>query len=363
MADSIRIGRVYGISVELHWTFILLLLFSLIIPIFFIFLLLVFVSVFLHELCHSVTALKNGRKVNKIVLTPLGGASILDDINLDPKLEFRISIVGPISNLLLAGVSGILVVFTPLGAATLWMQYFFLINILLGVSNILPIFPMDGGRIFRSYLERTRNKFDATMITANISKGLLGLMVVGTIAFVIIGTSYSLAYRESVLLWIMLIAFILYGGTQAEVEAEVLRKETAGLTVKGALRKGFIYTAPDRSLSSLYDKIKDAREHIVITRMGDDFFIAELSRARKMRNASIVKDVSVPAPTVSENANVVDALSKMESINSGVAIVLKAQRPVGIVTRQHLQAYASLHVIAIRERKLKKQQPKQESPF
>ncbi len=356
MADSIRLGSVFGISVELHWTIVLLFLFSLIIPALFFFFLLVFLSVFLHELSHSLTALRNGVRVRKILLNPIGGASILDDINLDPRIEFKISIVGPLSNIVIAGLAGMLVTFTPIGPVTQTVQLLFEINLLLGVGNILPIFPLDGGRIFRSYLQETRSKFDATMMTARMSKALLLLIVLGTLAFVLLETSYSPEYREFVFLWDLFIVIVLYGGTRAEEQMAVIRKETAGLTIKDAIRRKFIFTEPGRMLSDLYTEIKDAKDHIAITRMGNDFYFAAINRARRTRGAVLVRDVAVGVPTFTEKTNLVDALATIEGNDAPLGVVLKGNKPVGVVTAAHLESIISLHMLAQREKQLRRKE-------
>ncbi len=77
--QSLGIGKIFGIEIELHWTFLLLLLFTLLISTFvFILIVLLFVCVLIHELAHSITSLRNGIKVKKIILLPIGGASIIE---------------------------------------------------------------------------------------------------------------------------------------------------------------------------------------------------------------------------------------------------------------------------------------------
>ena len=143
---SVRIGRIAGIDIELHWLFILLILFFIYLsPLLGFIWILLFVCVLIHELSHSITALRNGIKVSRIILMPIGGASIINDIGINPEAELNISVAGPLMSFVLGGIFGILVIFTPPGIITYIVQYLFLINILLGVFNILPAFPMDGG--------------------------------------------------------------------------------------------------------------------------------------------------------------------------------------------------------------------------
>ena len=108
MADfSPHIGRIFGIDVELHWSFILLLVVILFLSLYyFIIWALLFVFVLLHELVHSVTSRRNGVNVKKIILYPFGGGSVIDFENVTPEVEFRISIVGPLASLLIAALLG-----------------------------------------------------------------------------------------------------------------------------------------------------------------------------------------------------------------------------------------------------------------
>ena len=93
---SPNIGSIYGIPIELHWTFIVMMLLALAISVnLFIIFVLLFVCVFLHELAHSVTAIRNNISVKKIILYPLGGGSMIDMDEVPPKLEFMIAIALP----------------------------------------------------------------------------------------------------------------------------------------------------------------------------------------------------------------------------------------------------------------------------
>src|SRR5271170_3744124 len=109
---SPKIGSIGGIDIQLHWTFIMLLIFILFLSFYlFVIWVLLFVCVLIHELVHSITSKRNGIKVKKIVLYPLGGGSIIDFEKVSPEIEFRISIVGPIASLLIAMIVGILTIY------------------------------------------------------------------------------------------------------------------------------------------------------------------------------------------------------------------------------------------------------------
>jgi Zn-dependent protease len=351
MAGDVSIGRMFGIDISLHWTFILLILFVLFISLYLsLLIILLFVCVLLHELAHSITSLRNGIKVKKIMLLPIGGASIIDTVNIDPKVEFNIAIVGPIMSLFLGGISGIAVLFSPPGMITQILQFLFEINILLGVFNLLPVFPMDGGRVFRSYLQKRHNFFDATMLTIKASEYIMVLIVLGTIGFAAFATSYSFSYREFMVVWDLIIVMFLYGGVQAERENAIIKRDTKGLYVGEAKSRSFVFVRADRKISYLYKLMKKYGEHLMITKIGSEFAIVDIFKKEKMKNAVYVKDVARVIPKISSSTGVADALSKMESTESGIMAVVSRGKLTGIVTSAQLQAFITLHLASRYER-------------
>lgn len=173
--------------------------------------LLVFVCVLGHEFAHSLQAKKLGIDVPEITLYPIGGIASMHHIPRDPKQEFLITIVGPLFNFLLT-----LILFPPfylwLGPANLfspsldtWPRTFanvFWINPVLGLFNLIPAFPMDGGRIFRSILARFMRYSLATRISVYfgyffaILFFLLGIFWKNGMLALIAGFIYLSASRE-----------------------------------------------------------------------------------------------------------------------------------------------------------------------
>ncbi len=155
-----------------------------------------FVSVLLHELAHSIVALKYGLNVREIVLYIFGGVSVIEDqevVYKDFHKEFKIAAVGPLTSFVIAGILTSLwvLIFVTLGfpdkthnvsaiLAAGILQYGVLVNIVLGGINLTPAFPLDGGRILGSALLKSNNDYDkstkiATRIGIAISYGLMGL--------------------------------------------------------------------------------------------------------------------------------------------------------------------------------------------
>jgi len=183
---SIKIGTVFGIPIRIHWSFFVLLLAVVMvdgwywIPV-------LFGSVFLHELGHSLVAKRFGIRVLDITFWPLGGMARMSHIPESPRIEGLVAIAGPLVNFVITGlaVGGIMFgylifpgfsAFEGPGLAVLSAAW---INLLLGAFNLLPAFPMDGGRLLRSWLARRRDWVSATEGAVKIGRLVALGMVVG----------------------------------------------------------------------------------------------------------------------------------------------------------------------------------------
>jgi stage IV sporulation protein FB len=164
MRGSIKLFNIFGISIKIHVTFLFLLIF------FFsggvkwtVLMVGVFFFVTLHEVCHSLMARHYGIDVKEITLLPIGGVASMSSMPEKPSQEFFISIVGPLFNLAIVvifyspmkSLLGSDILFhRPLSAATwpLTFAYLYWVNLMLAVFNLIPAFPMDGGRVLRAIL-------------------------------------------------------------------------------------------------------------------------------------------------------------------------------------------------------------------
>jgi Zn-dependent protease len=184
---SYHLFSIFGIPVCAHGTLPLLLVVALLYssgegsPSFALttlFLFMILVSVFLHELGHSAVALWHRIAVQKITLYPFFAAASLRAVQLSPPLEFRIALAGPLVNLVLAGLlSPVYFLDHPP-----WIfKWLLVVNLFLAVFNLLPGFPMDGGRVFRAFLAKNRPYLEATRIAVRVGQwvamvlGIIGL--------------------------------------------------------------------------------------------------------------------------------------------------------------------------------------------
>lgn len=349
------IGSVFGIKVQLHWTFVLLLLFSLIAaliaPAFlylFIIIVLLFTCVFVHELSHSVTSIRNKIGIKKIILLPIGGASIIDTTEeIDPITEYRIAVVGPLTSILLGLIFGIAVIYTPAGLVKQLLQFLFIINIALGVFNILPGFPLDGGRVLRSYLQRKHSFIDATKMTVKVSNYFVVLFLIGTIVYAAIIPNYSFINREFLVFWDALIAMWLYGGAKAELQNAKIRDYTSDLRVKDAVSRDYVFVKSGTTMEKLYQVVIKKHPHAILVKKGGEILVASKISHQTLLDGQKYKTVdeaSTKIPRIDYNASLYKGLELMGQENIGVIAVMRNGKLFGVLDASHVESVVSLHI-------------------
>lgn len=193
---------------------------------------LLFVSVLIHELAHSFMALARGLAAKSITLFIFGGVSNLGGEAKEPSTEFWVAIVGPLTSFLLAGLSAIVLATVTEPRVELVAWYLVVINILLGVFNLVPGFPLDGGRVLRSIVwKATGSLRRATEIAAGVGR----LVAWGLFAFAL----FRILTPPSDLLggiWMAAIAWFLHNAASASLQQVVfetrLRRVRAGDIVR-----------------------------------------------------------------------------------------------------------------------------------
>jgi Zn-dependent protease/CBS domain-containing protein len=259
MKLSFKIGSVWGIPIELHLTFILLMIavFVLFYPQVYSFLLIVFLFVFVvfHEMAHSILARRNGIKVRKIVLYPIGGVSEIEEIPETPSLEWRMAIAGPLTSLVigaaLVGINFLIPVKiaqpSPPYTGNILFDLGYL-NILLGAFNLIPAFPMDGGRVFRALLAERMKFTDATKYASYIGR-ILGIAFA---VFGIIFTSYFL---------LILVGVFIYVGASEEAEQTIISTTLANVRAKDVMQSEVGAVRPDQTIAEAFEIMFKNRYH------------------------------------------------------------------------------------------------------
>jgi len=219
--------KLLGVRIRIHPTFVWLLVF------FFLlggtgavaWMVVVFTFVVLHELSHSLVAKAHGIPVLDITLLPIGGVARLGSMPEDSATEFKIAIAGPALNFVIAGVVYITLALsaTVIGKSlAALLEMILLVNLALGIFNLLPAFPMDGGRLLRAYLATKRGYLEATYIAARIGRWIAAGMVVLSLV-----TLFRPDMRWNP--WLILIAAFIYVSGKREEMAVAARHAARGL--------------------------------------------------------------------------------------------------------------------------------------
>jgi len=263
MKYSFKIGSAWGIPIELHITFILLMaaVFILSYPQLYEFILIMFLFVFVvvHELSHSLVAKHYKIKVRKIVLYPIGGVSEIEEIPEKPGIEWRMAIAGPLASFVIGGVllvlNQILSIETPIAifapalstAGSLALDLAEL-NFILGAFNLIPAFPMDGGRVFRALLAERMKFSDATKYAAFIGR-----------FFGIFMTFFGVLYGFNV--WLVIIGVFIYIGATEEAEQTIVSTTMARVRVKDVMYPEVAFVKPETTLTDALEVMFKARYH------------------------------------------------------------------------------------------------------
>jgi Zn-dependent protease len=350
MKWSFTIGKLFGIPIRVHITFLLLLVFVALVGktlasgmYAVLFVISVFVCVILHELTHSLMAIHYGHKVRSITLLPIGGMAQMEEIPEDPKEEIVISVMGPVASIVIAGVLFAIVSFLklPLGsplAASLWegnmLVSLFWINLFLAGFNLIPAFPMDGGRVLRGILGVFMDHMKATHIAVFVGQ-------VFAVLLFFVGIFYNP--------WLALIAVFIYLGAEGEERTWSLRHALADAPVKSVMLEDFKSLAPN-------DTLGRASELFLHTLQGDfpilfgTNLMGILRRERLIAGINENKEQSRVADfaerefmTTTEREPLVELYKKMAEKAISMVPVMRGDVLVGIVTMEQIGRY---HMVA-----------------
>ncbi|HEU5200702.1 MAG TPA: site-2 protease family protein [Ktedonobacterales bacterium] len=220
-----------------------------------------FVSVLLHELAHSLVAITNGLRVKAIALFILGGVSQLEGEPHNPWVEFWMALAGPLTSLLIGIICGVLclsfggaelaqafvgrtVLYEPVSAAAAVLFWLSLQNLLMFGFNILPGFPMDGGRMVRAFIWGVSHNYSmATRIASWIGRGVGYLFLVGG--------GYYLFTGQLTGLWLLLVGFFLLTAARAGLNQAAVREILRGYQVGQLMRPNPLMVPGQLSLELL----------------------------------------------------------------------------------------------------------------
>ena len=376
MDGSFRIGRLFGIPILIHFTFLLIIpLFAWIIAsqitttteliqgIYHVpidtslitaglmpYVLGTIVSfglfggVLVHELAHSLIAKRNGIGINSITLLIFGGIASMEDRIPDPMVELPMALVGPLTSLLVGMVCSGLVYIVPsviadpavAGVLIFVFGYLGILNIILFAFNLLPAFPMDGGRVLRAWLAKRMPLHRATRIAADIGKGFA--VVFGLVGIIFLSPM------------LLLIAFFIYIGASQETTSVKYSVLLQDIRVGSIMSSPVVTVAPTLPVMRVIEMMY-ATKHLGFPVVDHDVLMGMITVADVHnlpsidRDAKQVRDVMRRGViAVAPETPVVDVLRIMGAKDIGRVLVVDKDRLVGIVTRTDI-----LKVVELKE--------------
>jgi len=314
--------------------------------------LLLFMCVVIHELSHSLTAVRMGFPVRDIVLLPLGGVSQIERMPERPAQEFLMAVAGPLSNVVIAGVLIVAGLFLPvdLGGSlrkvrtepTLlgWadtLPYLIFTNLGLAVFNLLPAFPMDGGRVLRSLLATVMPHTRATAVAVSIGQGLAWLLgLVGLLT--------------SNLVWI-LVAIFVYSGASQEGRLLQLKNALQGLRVRQAFSRHTQILSPGEPISHAADLTLESFQSDFAVCDGERIVglltHTDVIRALKQRRPEtpVQEVMQTEFPTAGLNDELFEIQRQMTEASLDALPVIEKGYFLGLLTRRDLtEVYQLLSV-------------------
>jgi stage IV sporulation protein FB len=342
---SIQIGRILGIPLRVHVTFLILVLvigvggylaggreqgpaqalWSM------LFIVAIFACVVLHELAHSLVARSYGVRVESITLLPIGGVAAMEEMPRAPREEGLMAIAGPLMSLAIAGaLYGVIHLLHYAGPTTFvggpWLQMLFEANLIIAGFNLLPAFPMDGGRVLRAVLASRMDHVEATNIATSV----------GQVMAVLIGLAGLFVFHGN--LWLLVIAiFIFVGagqeGKQVRVQA-VLERITAGQ----AMATRFETLPRDATLGVALAYATQGYQHDFPVVEGDTI-VGIVTRQDLLTGLhhlgaqhTVGEVMSTNVCQVPPGANMADVYRRLAQGACGVILVREADRIIGLVT-------------------------------
>ena len=286
MTWSLKIARIAGINVYLHWTFLILLAWIFIANLNagqrtsealtgVVFVLALFACVVLHEFGHALTARRFGIQTQRITLLPIGGLAMLEKMPEKPKQELIVALAGPAVNVVIALLLFAYLKLSGQALPTSQLEdpsqislgkYFIpnllFVNVLLFAFNLIPAFPMDGGRVLRALLSMRYSRATATNIAAKIGQFL-------AIGFVFFGLMYDF--------WLIFIGLFIYLGASGEASYETQRSLLSRLIVGDVLMHQYTPLHAWDTIGKAVETLLDGQEkEFIVTE--DNQIIGTISR-------------------------------------------------------------------------------------
>ncbi len=348
---SLNLGKPFGIRVSVHWTFSLLIVWIVFISLnrglefnqilmHLFFVLTLFACVVLHEFGHSLTAIKLGGKVQSITLLPIGGIANITEMPEDPKDEFWVSAAGPLVNVVIAGLLWLYLSLTPAPSfdeieyGTITAGNFPILlmtaNLFIVAFNLIPAFPLDGGRLFRSILSMNMSRLKATRIAKDIGQ-------VFAFLFIFAGLFFNP--------FLVIIGFFVLLGAKAEYEMMTYKEILDNYTVGDLVKTDYEVLDENKTLAEAAEKLTHIYNRgFVVTSGGEYAGLLTKNDLIKGLNThgkeGIVKDVmSRDIEPYSPGMKLFDAYKNMHKNRQDIVPVMDSREFKGIIDLESINEF------------------------
>jgi len=359
MRGNISLGRVFGIPLRLHYTWFIifaLVTSSLVLypweqpyPIEQRILLgiltsaLFFASIITHELAHSILAIRNHIPVKEITLFVFGGVSQITKEATSPKVELSIAIVGPLTSLAMAGIFYglyLLLAGAQQSLAASLMQWLAMINVILALFNLIPGFPLDGGRIFRAIVwQRTQDYHRATSTATRVGQGIAYAFIAGGLALI-----FALQLWLNGL-WLIFIGWFLHDAARASQQQILLRDSLIGITARQVTDYGCPVIPTHLNLTELVQQyiLPSGRSCFLVTQGAGLEGMVTLQQIKKVPRTrwaiTSVQDIMTSASKLKvahADQDVLSILQEMSGEYANHIPVIEAGKVIGVINREDL---------------------------
>lgn len=359
---NIPIGRVFGITIDLDYSWFLIFgLLAWILAVTYypseiphwssaaywlmgsVTAVMLFVSVLIHELGHSLVARRYGLAVPRITLFVFGGVSQLATEPPSAAAEFWISIVGPAVSFALAalfrGLEPLFVSAPPLFALT---KYLASLNLILGAFNLVPGFPLDGGRVLRAIVWRATGKYDRATSIAGMTGRFFGFLMI------FVGVWQALRGNFVGGLWIAFIGWFLESAAASQLQLQVMKTLLGDHRVEDAMERNFPRVPDDRTVEELVDTqiLRGGGRYFVVLHSNDPIGLVTLAIVRQIPRsrwaATTVSQIMIPLhqlAATSPKAGLWSVVEKMGRDGVNQLAVLEGNQLVGVLSREDIVHY------------------------
>ena len=354
MKWSAKLGEFAGISVRVHATFLILIAWvgfahwqaersvgAVLAGILFI--LALFACVLLHEFGHALTAKRFGIKTRHITLLPIGGVARLERMPEEPRQELWVTLAGPAVNVVIAAALYLVLTMTgtlaPLGTLTLTSGSFWerlmLLNVLLVVFNMIPAFPMDGGRALRALLAMRMDYTRATRIAAGLGQGI-------ALLFGLMGL-----FGNPFLIFIALFVWI---GAAQESAMTQMKSALGGIPLADAMITEYRTLSPRDPLAHAVEFLLSGSQQDFPV-VDDEVVVGILTRADLLTalahhgEQAVVSDVMQRDFQTADPAEMIDVvLQRLQNRKCHTVPVLRREKLIGLITMENVGEFISVQV-------------------